>query len=371
MTVVGVPKEIKEEEYRVALVPAVVEELTNMGHDVLVESGAGVGSGIMNQEYENAGARCYPDAETIWEESDIIVKVKEPLEEERNRAREDQLLFTFFHFAASRELTEDMIDAGSVCMAYETLETDEGNLPILKPMSEVAGRMAVQEGAKYLEKPLEGRGILLSGVPGVKEAHVVIIGGGTVGSNAAKIAAGLGATVVVLDVDIERLRTLENYMPANVSLLASNPMAIRDQLKQSDLVVGAVLSTGARAPVLVKKSHLGLMKEGSVIVDVAVDQGGCVETAKPTTHSDPIYTVDGVVHYCVANMPGAVGRTSTYALSNAVSPYLKQILSEGWKEAARRNKDIKQGLNIIGGEVCHRAVARSHDMNYTPVQEFL
>ncbi len=371
MSTIGVPKEIKQDEHRVSLVPAVVEELTEQNHNVLIEEGAGQGSGISNGEYKKAGGSVVPSEEEVWEKSDIIVKVKEPLEEEFDRISKNQVVFTFFHFAASRKLTENMMDTGGICIAYETIEKEDGKLPILTPMSEVAGRMAAQEGAKYLEKPQKGRGILLGGVPGVKEATALVIGGGTVGSNAAKVAAGLGANVIILDVDIDRLRYLENIMPSNVSLLMSNPLTIRQQLKSADLVVGAVLATGARAPVLIERDHLPTMKDGAVIVDVAVDQGGMVETTKPTTHQDPVYTVDGVVHYCVSNMPGAVGRTSTYALSNATWPYLNQIANDGWKEAARTNPEIRRGLNIINGNVCHKAVADSHDLEFAPVEKLI
>jgi alanine dehydrogenase len=357
--IVGVPKEIKDNENRVGIVPAGVDVLRKAGHAVLIEAGAGVGSGIMDDEYAAAGATIRPTASDVWNEARLIIKVKEPLPPEYPLIRPDHTLFTYFHFAASKELTDAMLAAGATCIAYETIEDDRGRLPLLTPMSEIAGRMSIQEGAKYLEKPMMGRGILLGGVPGVEPANVVILGGGVVGANAAKVAAGLGARVTVLDIDLDRLRYLDDIMPKNVTTLFSNQYNIRSRVMEADLVIGAVLTPGARAPVLVPKSYLRDMKNGSVIIDVAVDQGGCVETCRPTTHSEPIFIIDGVVHYCVANMPGAVGRTSTYALTNVTTAYAKRIADHGPLEAARRWPSIKKGINIAQGKILHREVAKT------------
>jgi alanine dehydrogenase len=357
--IVGVPKEIKNNEHRIGMVPSGVHSLVQAGHTVLVEAGGGLGSGIEDAEYLEAGARMVDGAEAVWGEADLIVKVKEPLPPEYARIRPEQAIFTYFHFAASKELTDAMVSSGATCVAYETMEDERGRLPLLTPMSEVAGRMSIQEGAKYLEKPMMGRGILLGGVPGVEPANVVVIGGGVVGTNAAKVAAGLGARVTVLDVDLDRLRYLDDIMPSNVETVYSNPYNIRAAVLRADLVVGAVLLLGARAPVLLPKEWLKDMKNGAVIVDVAVDQGGCVETCHPTTHADPTYIVDGVVHYCVANMPGAVGRTSTYALTNATLPWALRLAQHGWREAADRWRMIRTGLNVVGGEVTHAGVAEA------------
>ena len=368
---VGIPKELKNNENRIAIVPAGVHELVAAGHEVFIEKGGGLGSGISDAEFKDAGAKLLPAAKDVWAKAELILKVKEPLAEEYPLIRPDHAIFTYFHFAASRELTEAMIATGATCIAYETLATADGKLPLLTPMSEVAGRMAIQEGAKYLEKPMMGRGILLGGVPGVEAANVVILGGGVVGSNAAKVAAGLGANVFILDVNLDRLRYLADIMPANVHTLMSNIVNVREMVKLADLLIGAVLVPGGRAPILVPREFLKLMKPGAVIVDVAVDQGGCVETVRPTTHSAPTFVVDGVVHYCVANMPGAVGRTSTYALTNATLPWALLIAGLGPKEAIRARREVASGANIIAGRITHPAVARDFDMEYVPAEQAL
>jgi len=357
--IIGVPKEIKNNENRVAIVPAGVDVLKRAGHTVLIEAGAGLGSGISDEEYTKAGAELVKAAADVWARAAMIMKVKEPLETEFPHIRADHALFTYFHFAASKSLTDAIVASGCTAIAYETVEDDKGRLPLLTPMSEIAGRMSIQEGAKYLEKPMMGRGILLGGIPGVAPAEVLVIGGGIVGSNAAKVAAGLGARVTVLDVDLDRLRYLDDIMPPNVTTLFSNQYNIREKALQADLVIGAVLTPGARAPVLIPKSYLKDMKNGSVIIDVAVDQGGCVETCHPTTHADPTYIVDGVVHYCVANMPGAVGRTSTYGLTNVTLPYAKRIADLGALEAARRFPSIRKGVDIRGGRILQKGVAEA------------
>jgi len=368
---VGVPKELKNNENRIAIVPAGVHELVRAGHRVGIERDAGLGSGITDAEFAAAGAEILPRAADVWAAAELILKVKEPLAEEYPLIRREQTLFTYFHFAASRELTEAMLASGATCIAYETLTTPDGKLPLLTPMSEVAGRMAVQEGAKYLEKPMMGRGILLGGVPGVEPGNVVILGGGVVGSNAAKVAAGLGANVFILDVNLDRLRYLADIMPANVTTLMSNYMNVREMAALADLLIGAVLVPGGRAPLLVPRAFLKLMKPGAVIVDVAVDQGGCVETVRPTTHSAPTFMVDGVVHYCVANMPGAVGRTSTYALTNATLPWALLIAGLGPREAIRTRREVAAGANIIAGRITHPAVARDFNMEYVPAEQAL
>ncbi len=366
---IGVPREIKSQENRVALRPVGAEVLTRDGHEVWVERGAGEGSGFPDEAYGKAGARLVDDPEPVFAECGMILKVKEPLPEEIRRIRSGQIVFTYFHFAASRELTEGMIDSGAVALAYETVE-ENGTLPLLVPMSEVAGRMAVQEGAKYLEKLSGGRGILLGGVPGTPPGEVVILGGGVVGTNAAKMAAGLGARVTILDVSLDRLRYLEDVMPANVECLFSDAHTIRDMLVRADLLIGAVLLPGAKAPNLVTRKDLERMKDGAVIVDVAVDQGGCIETCRPTTHADPVFIVDGVVHYCVANMPGAVPRTSTIALTNATLPYARRIAA-GWKEACRTSPSLARGLNIVDGRITHPGVAEAFDLPFEGVEPFL
>lgn len=369
--VIGVPKEIKESEFRVAMVPAGVEILTRAGHAVLIETGAGKGTGISDEEYAQAGARIVPDARTVYAEADMVVKVKEPLPQEYGLIRPGQVLFTYFHFAADEGLTRAMVQSGAVCIAYETLQMEDGSLPLLIPMSEIAGRMAIQEGAKYLERPMEGRGILLSGVPGVRPAHVVVLGGGVAGSNAAKIAAGIGANVVVLDINVARLRVLEDLLPKNVDTLMSNAYNIRDELRRADLVIGAALRPGARAPILITRDMLSLMKPGAVIVDVSIDQGGIAETSRPTTHLHPTYTVDGVIHYCVTNMPGAVPGTSTYALTNETIRWVLELANLGWREAARQHPPLQYGLNIVEGKVTLEAIAELFGLTYTPVEAVL
>jgi alanine dehydrogenase len=369
--IVGIPKEIKNNEYRIGMIPAGVYQLVKEGHQVFVQKDGGVGSGIPDQEYIDAGAEILADAGEVWSRSDMIIKVKEPLPEEFDLIKSDHTLFTYFHFAADSVLTKAMLKSGAVCITYETIERDDGSLPLLTPMSEVAGRMAVQEGAKFLEKPMMGRGILLGGVPGVEPAEVLIIGGGIVGSSAARMAAGLGARVFILDVDLDRLRYLDEIMPANVIGLYSNAYTIEEHAKTCDLLVGAVLATGAKAPVLVNDALIKKMKHGAVIVDVAVDQGGCVETCHPTTHAEPTFIVHDVVHYCVANMPGAVGRTSTYALSNATMPYAVEIANKGFKRAALESKEIARGINIIQGKVTHEGVAAAFNMEYASIYEML
>ena len=369
--IIGVPKEIKNNENRVALTPGGALELIKRGHTVYVQKTAGVGSGFTDESYVSVGAKMLPTIEEVYQIAEMIIKVKEPIESEYKLIKKDQLVFTYFHFASYEPLTHAMIDSGAVCLAYETVESSDRSLPLLIPMSEVAGRMAVQQGAKYLEKPVQGKGVLLGGVPGVTPGRVLVIGGGVVGTQAAKMAAGLGAQVTILDVNLNRLRYLNDVMPANVITRYSSEMNIRDLLPMMDLVVGAVLIPGAKAPNLVTRDMLKLMQPGSVIVDVAVDQGGCVETCKPTTHEDPTYIIDNVVHYCVANMPGAVPYTSTVALTNATLPYAIQLAEKGWKKACNDNNELKLGLNIINGKVCYQAVAEAFNLDYTPVEDFL
>ncbi|MEM8680052.1 MAG: alanine dehydrogenase [Planctomycetota bacterium] len=364
--IVGVPKEVKLDEYRVGMLPVGAEEMCRAGHQVLIEKGAGLGSGLPDQEYANAGAEIIDSRDEIYARADMIIKVKEPLPEEFPHIRAGQLLFTYFHFAADRELTQAMIDSGSTCVAYETLTDRQGRLPLLTPMSEVAGRMSIQEGAKYLERPQMGRGILLGGVPGVAPAHITILGGGIVGANAAKIAAGFQADVTILDINHDRLRYLDDIMPANVNVIYSDRHNIRDELALADLVVGAVLIPGAKAPRLIERADLRHMKDGSVVIDVAIDQGGCIETAKPTTHSDPTYIVDGVLHYCVANMPGAVGRTSTFALCN-VTLHWALILANQGVQAAETSREIATAINIHEGKVTNEAVAKTFDYEFESV----
>ena len=363
--IVGVPKEIKADEYRVAMLPVGAEELTASGHTVLVEAGAGQGSGISDNLYAEAGATLIEDSNLIWERADLVIKVKEPQPEEWPKLRKGQILFTYFHFAADEVLTRAVIQSGITAIAYETIRDTKGTLPLLTPMSEVAGRMSIQEGAKYLERPQEGRGILLAGVPGVAPAEVAVLGGGIVGSNAAKVAAGLGANVRILDINLDRLRYLDDIMPPNVTTLYSDRHTIRETIERADLVIGAILITGARAPRLVRREDLSRMKPGSVIVDVAIDQGGCVETSRPTTHRNPTYVVDGVVHYCVTNMPGAVGRTSTYALCNVTLPYLLQLANRGWRSIASVQPGFAEGVNIDQGRVTNGAVAETFGLPFS------
>lgn len=350
--IIGVPKEIKTNENRIALVPAGSEALVQAGHSVLVERGAGLGSGFDDAAYEATGATIVDSAAEVWSRADMIVKVKEPIESEWPLMREGQIIFTFFHFAASEALSRAVLDSGAVAIAYETVQLPSGELPLLTPMSEVAGRMSIQQGAKYLENYFGGRGVLMAGVPGVEPATVVILGGGTVGSNAAKMAAGLGARVVLMDISLDRLRYLEDVMPANVTLLYSNRYNIREQLERADLLVGAVLVPGARAPKLVRREDLKYMKPGAVIVDVAVDQGGCVETIRPTTHEDPIYEVDGIVHYGVANMPGAVPRSASQVLSAAILPYVLKLADGSWEV----HEPLWRAINVRAGEVVYPAL---------------
>lgn len=369
--IISVPKEIKEDENRVALIPAGVKELKKHGHEILIQTNAGAGSGFPDKIYEDAGAKILPDIEGIYTSGEMIMKVKEPIDKEYGLIKKDQLVFTYFHFASSERLTRAMLSTQAVCLAYETVEKEDGSLPLLIPMSEVAGRMAVQQGAKYLEKPFRGRGLLLGGVPGVKPAQVLVLGGGIVGTQAAKMAAGLGADVTILDISLQRLRYLADIMPANVGTIMSNEYNIRELIPHADLIIGAVLIHGAKAPHLVTKDMLKMMKPGTVLVDVAVDQGGCIETCKPTTHHDPIYIIDDVIHYCVANMPGAVPNTSTVALTNATLPYAIMLADYGWKSACKQNRDLALGLNIIQGNVVYEAVAQAFNISFKPMEEFL
>jgi alanine dehydrogenase len=364
--IIGVPKEVKRDEYRVGMLPVGVEELVRAGHRVLVQQGAGVGSGLSDSLYEEAGARIVETAAELFAEAKLVVKVKEPQPQELGMLRRGQALFTYFHFAADRELTEGFLTTGAAAVAYETLRDDQKRLPLLTPMSEVAGRMSIQEGAKYLEKPQMGRGILLGGVPGVAPANITILGGGVVGANAAKVAAGFGADVAILDINMDRLRYLDDVTPPNVDCLFSDRHTIREQLSRADLVIGAVLIPGAKAPRLITREDLKIMKHGSVIIDVAIDQGGCVETSRPTTHSEPTYIVEEVVHYCVTNMPGAVGRTSTYALCNVTLPWVLQIANLGLEHAAASLRPVARAINIIDGEVTNQAVAATFGIKYTP-----
>jgi alanine dehydrogenase len=356
---VGVPKEIKSDEYRVAMIPVGVEELTRSGHKVVIQSGAGLGSGIPDEQYAMHGAEIVAAADEVWKRADLVVKVKEPLPQEWPYIRPGQIVFTYFHFAADEKLTQAVLQLGITAIAYETITDAKGGLPLLTPMSEVAGRMSIQEGAKYLERPQEGRGILLGGVPGVLPANVVILGGGIVGANAAKVAAGLGANVTILDINLDRLRYLDDVMPRNVTTLYSDRHNILDGLSRADLLIGAVLIPGARAPYLIRHEDLKKMPPRAVIIDVAIDQGGCVETSKPTTHSQPIYIVDDIVHYCVTNMPGAVGRTSTYALTNVTLPYVLQLAKKGFDRAVAENPGLAQGVNVRAGKVTNAAVAET------------
>ncbi|MBC7896390.1 MAG: alanine dehydrogenase [Cytophagaceae bacterium] len=368
---IGVPKEIKTNENRIALVPAGAEALVAAGHQVVVEKGGGDGSGFTDQDYISVGASVEPSVDAVWAGADMIIKVKEPIGVEWPRMKRGQVVFTYFHFAADEQLTRAHMASGATCIAYETVELPPSDLPLLIPMSEVAGRMAVQEGAKYLEKLYGGRGVLLGGVPGVAPAKVVILGGGIVGINAAKMAAGMGAKVVILDISLDRLRYLSDVMPANVQLIYSNRHNILEQIATADLVVGGVLIPGAKAPRLIRREDLKRMQPGSVIVDVAIDQGGCVETIKATTHENPTYVVDGVIHYGVANMPGGVPRTSTLALTNATLPYAMQLANKGWKQALRDNPALLKGLNMFDGKVTYPGVAEAFGMEYHEPAQFL
>lgn len=369
--IIGVPKEIKNNENRVAVTPAGVAEFKKHGHTVYVQSNAGVGSGFSDEAYSAAGAQLLPTIEEVYNIAEMIVKVKEPIESEYKLIKKDQLVFTYFHFASYEPLTHAMIASNAVCLAYETVEKTDRSLPLLVPMSEVAGRMSIQEGAKYLEKPMGGRGVLLGGVPGVKPAEVLVLGGGIVGTQAAKMAAGLGASVTIMDISLNRLRQLDDIMPANVNTQYSSEYNIREAIKTADLVIGGVLIPGAKAPKLITKDMLPTMKKGAVIADVAIDQGGCFETSRPTTHAEPVYEVDGVVHYCVANMPGAVPYTSTLALTNATLPYAIQLANKGWQKACLENNELKLGLNVVKGKVVYQGVSDAFNLPYTPVEEVL
>ena len=369
--IIGVPKEIKNNENRVALTPAGAYELNKRGHEVYVQSTAGVGSGFTDEDYTEAGASILPTIEDVYSKAEMIIKVKEPIKVEYDLIKEDQLLFTYFHFASYQPLTDAMIESKAVCLAYETVTGPKNSLPLLVPMSEVAGRMAVQEGAKFLEKPEGGRGVLLGGVPGVPPAKVLILGGGIVGTQAAKMAAGLGANVTILDINLDRLRYLSDVLPANVTTMYSNEYNIRRLIKNHDLIVGAVLIPGAKAPNLITRAMLKEMRPGTVLVDVAVDQGGCIETCKPTTHEDPTYVIDEIVHYCVANMPGAVPYTSTIALTNATLPYALRLADKGWKKTCSEDENLKVGLNVVHGKVVHKGVSDAFGLKLEDVNSCL
>jgi alanine dehydrogenase len=369
--IVGILKEIKKDENRVSMTPAGVEEMVQHGHRVLVERHAGRASGFDDKAYTKAGAEISARAEDIYTQAKMIMHVKEPIASEYRLIKKDQIIFTYLHLASSEELTKALIESRSIGIAYETIQKDDGSLPLLTPMSEVAGRMSIQEGAKYLEMAQGGEGILLSGVPGVAPATVIVIGAGVVGTNAAKTACGLGAKVYLLDINLDRLRYLSDVMPRNCFLLKFNPANMRKLIKEADLVVGAVLIPGTKSPKLVTREMVKSMKKGSVLVDVAIDQGGCFETSKPTTHSAPIYTVDGVVHYCVTNMPGAVARTSTLALTNATLPYALEIADKGWKKAFKQNPEISRGANVVKGCVTLKAVAEAFDLTYVAIETML
>lgn len=369
--IIGVPKEIKTHENRVALLPGGVTAMKRNGHEVLIEKGAGKGSGFEDEQYIQAGATMTDDVEKLWEEAGMIMKVKEPIEVEHDRIREGQIIFTYFHFAADRALTEAVVKSNCIAIAYETVEKEDGSLPLLIPMSEVAGRMAAQEGAKYLEKATGGRGILLGGIPGVPPANALVLGGGIVGVNSAKIAAGMGAKTTIMDINMSRLRYLDDVMDKNVSTMFSSEANIKRMLPDVDLIIGAVLKPGAKAPHLITREMLKEMRPGTVLVDVAIDQGGCFETSKPTTHDNPIYTIEGVVHYCVANMPGAVPYTSTLGLTNVTLPYALDLANKGWKKALREDAELKMGLNIAEGTIVYKDVAEAFDMDYTSIDSIL
>ncbi|MGQ1786648.1 MULTISPECIES: alanine dehydrogenase [unclassified Saccharicrinis] len=369
--IIGVPKEIKPSENRVGMTPAGVLECVKAGHTVYVQSTAGEGTDFFDENYVKVGAKILPTIEEVYAIAEMIVKVKEPIEPEYKLIKENQLLFTYFHFASCEPLTKAMIEQKAICLSYETVETPDKKLPLLVPMSEVAGRMATQEGAKYLERTYKGRGVLLGGVPGVRPAKVLVIGGGVVGTQAAKMAAGMGANVTIMDKSLERLRYLDDIMPANVSTLAANEMRIREEVRKMDLIIGAVLIPGAKAPKLITRDMLPTMKQGCVLVDVAIDQGGCFETSKPTTHEDPTYIIDDVIHYTVANMPGAVPFTSTMALTNATLPYALELAKKGWKKACQDNSALKLGLNIVKGDVVYEGVSTAFDLPYVPVENIL
>ena len=366
--IIGVPKEIKNNENRVGLTPAGAQEFVKHGHTVYVQATAGVNSGFPDSEYEKVGAKILPTIEEVYAIAEMIIKVKEPIAPEYGLIKKDQVVFTYFHFASSEPLTKAMVESGAICIAYETVERDDRSLPLLIPMSEVAGRMSTQEGRYFLEKPRGGKGILLGGVPGVKPARVFVIGAGVVGTAAARTAAGTGADVTICDISLRRLTYLADVMPKNVKTLMSSEYNIREELKRADLVIGSVLIPGAKAPKLVTRDMLKDMQPGTVMVDVAIDQGGCFETSHPTTHEDPVYYVDGILHYCVANIPGAVPYTSTLALTNATLPYALQLANKGWEKACRDNKELKKGLNIISGKVVYKSVAEAWGLEYTPLE---
>ena len=368
---IGIPKEIKPQENRVAIQPGGVLTLIQHGHKVLVQKNAGLGSGFSDEEYIKAGAMIESDVDALWTSSEMIIKVKEPIEEEYNRINEGQILFTYFHFAANKILTQAIIDSKCVAIAYETVEKVDRSLPLLIPMSEVAGRMASQEGAKFLEKAMGGRGVLMGGIPGVPPANTLVLGGGIVGVNAAKIAAGMGSNTTIMDINIPRLRYLDDVMPKNITTLFSSEANIRAMLPKVDLIIGAVLKPGAKAPHLITSEMLGHMRTGTVLVDVAIDQGGCFETSKPTTHQDPVYFVDDVLHYCVANMPGAVPFTSTLVLTNVTLPYALAIANKGWKQAVKEDKDLMKGVNIVEGTIVYEDVAEAFGMDWSTVESIL
>ena len=363
--IIGIPKEIKESEHRVGMTPSGVQTLIQNGHDVYVQNSAGQGSGHSDEDYSNVGASLLKTIEEVYDISEMIIKVKEPLKKEYSLIKEGQIIYTYFHFASSLELTKAMIDSKSVCIAYETVENSDRSLPLLTPMSEVAGRMAAQQGAKFLEKHQKGCGILLGGVPGVSPAKAVVLGGGVVGTQSAKMLAGLGADVTILDISLDRLRELDDIMPKNVKTKFSNQYNIKQEIQNAHLIIGAVLIAGAKAPNLITKDMLKDLRKGTVLVDVAVDQGGCFETTKPTTHSSPTYIIDDVLHYSVANMPGAVPMTSTEALTNATIAYAIELANKGWKKACNENEPLKKGINIINGDIVYKAVAEAFDLNYT------
>ena len=367
---IGVAKEIKADEYRVALTPAGARELVQRGHEVTIETGAGIGSAFADDAYEAAGARI-ASVDEVWADSDLLLKVKEPIESEYGRLRDGLVLFTYLHIAADEPLTRALVDSGIAAVAYETVETGNGGLPLLAPMSEIAGRLAAQAGAYFLEKPLGGRGLLLGGVPGVAPGRVVVIGGGMVGYNAAVIAIGLGANVTILERSLDRMRHLEEVLSGRVSLVMSSSLQIEESLREADVVIGAVLIPGAVAPKLITREMVRGMKEGAVLADVAIDQGGCAETSRPTTHSEPVYTVDGVTHYCVANMPGAVPITSTKALTNATLPYVEAIADHGLAEAVARDPALARGVNVLDGKITYEAVADAHGFDYQPLEDVL
>ncbi len=369
--IIGLPKEIKSHENRVALTPAGVAELVKRNHTVYIQSGAGKNSGLSDEDYTAVGASILPTIEAVYAIADMIVKVKEPIEQEYALIKANQVVFTYFHFASYQTLLDAMLQQKPICIAYETVAKLDGSLPLLIPMSEVAGRMSIQEGAKYLEKPMGGRGILLGGVPGVKPAKVVVLGGGIVGTQAAKIAAGMGAEVVIMDISLKRLRELDDIMAKNVQTVVSNHYNIVAEIKDADLVIGGVLIPGAKAPHLITRDMLKLMKPGTVLVDVAVDQGGCIETCRPTTHEDPIFEVDGIIHYCVANMPGAVPYTSTLALTNATLPYVLELANKGWQKACIDNLELKKGLNTIGDKIVYEGVSTAFNRPLHNADDFL